>query len=95
MPTWGGAETIRSPAQVLAARWINRFGQSKQRYRFVAIFRELLETYTWHELERVVDVLHDRHRAGQFDVQSPAIIEYVGAQILVGKFYEGKRLEIL
>jgi len=79
----------------LAGHWCNKFGNSKQRGRYIKIFSGLLADYTFGELTTIITVLHDRHRARQFDVQSPAIIEYVGAQILAGRFYEGKRLEII
>jgi len=94
MPSWGGAE-IESPAHALAQRWINRFGQSGQRYRYVRLFTELLETYTVDELEKIIDVLHDRHEGGQVTVTSPAFIEHVADRILKGRFLEGKRLTIL
>ena len=95
MPSWGGSEVIRSPAQALSQRWINRFGQGSQRFRFVKLFAELLETYTVDELEKIIDVLYDRHEGGQITVTSPAFIEHVADRILKGRFLEGKRLTIL
>jgi len=95
MPSWGGSEIVKSPAQVLTQRWISLFGCSKHRYRWIKLFGVLLETYTVNELRKIVNVLHDRHKHGQFTVTSPAIIPYVADRILKGRFLEGKRLEIV
>lgn len=95
MPSWGGTEIVRSPAQALAQQWINCFGQSRQRFRFVKVFSELLESYTMVELEKIIDVLHDRHKGRQIIVTSPAFIEHIADRILKGRFLEGKRLEII